>query len=59
MSVGMGGGVMGGRIVSVAGLVIVVAWAGAATPAAAEVSACDGQWSVVSSADHSQQCMTA
>jgi hypothetical protein len=53
---------MGGRVVSVAGLVIVaavVAWAGAATPAAAEVSACDGQWSVVSSADHSQQCMTA
>jgi hypothetical protein len=62
MSVGMGEGVMGGRVVSVAGLMIVaavVAWAGAATPAAAEVSACDGQWSVVPSADHSQQCMTA
>ncbi len=49
---------MGRRIASVAALVIVtpvIAWAGAATPAAADVSVCDGQWSVVQSADHSQQ----
>jgi hypothetical protein len=49
---------MGRRILSVAGLVVaapVIAWAGAATPAAAAVSACDRQWSVVPSSDHSQQ----
>jgi hypothetical protein len=49
---------MGRRIVSVVGLVVaaaVVAWAGAAPSAAAGVSACDGQWSLVPSADHSQQ----
>ncbi len=49
---------MGRRIVSVAGLLVaapLIAWAGAATPAAAEVSACDGQWSVVPSSDQSQQ----
>src|SRR6266700_1152412 len=49
---------MGRRIASVAALVFVtpvIAWAGAATPAAADVSVCDGQWSVVQSADHSQQ----
>src|SRR6266568_3006622 len=44
---------MGRRIASVAGLVI--AWAGAATPAAADMLACDGQWSVVPTSDHSQQ----
>jgi hypothetical protein len=55
---GWGEDVTGRRILSVAGLVIaaaVVAWAGAAPAAAAEVSACDGQWSVVPSSDHSQQ----
>src|SRR6266581_2921073 len=49
---------MGRRIASVAGLVIavpVIAWAGAATPAAADMLACDGQWSVVPTSDHSQQ----
>jgi hypothetical protein len=49
---------MGRRIVSLAGLVLaaaVVACAGAAPSAAAQVSACDGQWSVVPSADHSPQ----
>jgi hypothetical protein len=49
---------MGRRIVSVVGLVVaaaVVVWAGAAPSAAAEVSACDGEWSLVPSADHSQQ----
>jgi hypothetical protein len=33
----------------------VVACAGAAAPAAADVSACGGQWSVVPSGDHLQQ----
>src|SRR5262245_60727594 len=52
------GTVMGKRIVSVASLLMaapLIGWVGVATPAAANVSACDGQWSVVPTADHSQQ----
>ncbi len=50
--------VMRRKIASLAGLLIAapfVAWAGTAAPAAADVAACGGQWSVVPSADHSQQ----
>ena len=49
---------MGRRIASAAGMLIaipLIAWASAAAPAAADVAACGGQWSVVPSADHSQQ----
>src|SRR6266700_2973790 len=49
---------MGRRTASAAALALVapvIAWAGAPTPAAADLSVCDGQWSVVQSAEHSQQ----
>src|SRR5215472_9982055 len=49
---------MGRRIASAAGMLIVtplIAWAAPVTPAAAAAAACGGQWSVVPSADHSQQ----
>jgi hypothetical protein len=48
---------MARRIALSAGLALaaVIAWGGATAPAAADVPACTGLWSVVASSDHSQQ----